>query len=76
MRESYFLGRWLPIGKSSSAGPDRFGGEDQAASVSGRGVGRGAGRLRQSEGLWKMQILCDAVSCDKNQMPIKQEESS
>jgi hypothetical protein len=38
IQRPYFLGRSLPIGKSSSAGPNRFGGENRAASVRGHGI--------------------------------------
>jgi hypothetical protein len=36
--KSYFLGRSLPIGNSLSAGPNRCGGENRAASVRGHGL--------------------------------------
>jgi hypothetical protein len=38
IRGSYLFGRLLPIWKSSSAGPTRFGGANRAASVRGHGV--------------------------------------
>lgn len=65
----YFLGRSLPIGKSSSAGPNRCGGENRAASVRGHGlsrIGRGPGRLRYSRSPWSVRGVREAVSYDQN----------